>query len=145
MTRATRALGELRSVVYREHLASDPTHAITSTWKLVAPDRVAYAVDDGSQGIVIGRRRWDRTASGEPWTLSASVVLTQPSAPWGTRFADVHIVRESRGTSVFYRIADPSVYALCDLVCGNVAQRLERQARDRDAFTRSARRTRAAR
>ena len=25
--------------------------------------------------------------------------------------------RESRGTSVYYRIADESVYALCDLVC----------------------------
>ena len=26
------------------------------------------------------------------------------------------VTRESRGTSVYYRIADPSVYALCDLV-----------------------------
>jgi copper transport protein len=94
---ATRAFGRLRSVVYREHLASDPAHAITSTWKLVAPDRVEYAVDDGSQGIVIGRRRWDRSAPGEPWTRSTSVVLSQPSAPWGTRFDDVHVVRESHG------------------------------------------------
>lgn len=30
--------------------------------------------------------------------------------------------REGRGTSVFYRIADPSVYALCDLVCGQLAR-----------------------
>ena len=45
------------------------------------------------------------------------------------------VMRESRGTSVFYRIADPSVYALCDLVCGNVAQQLERQARGRALFT----------
>ena len=29
--------------------------------------------------------------------------------------------RESRGTSVYYRIADPSVYQLCDLVCGSIA------------------------
>jgi DNA-binding transcriptional ArsR family regulator len=45
------------------------------------------------------------------------------------------VMRESRGTSVFYRIADESVYALCDLVCGNVAQQLERQARGRALFT----------
>jgi DNA-binding transcriptional ArsR family regulator len=47
------------------------------------------------------------------------------------------VIREGRGTSVFYRIADESVYALCDLVCGNVAQQLERQARGRDFFTRT--------
>jgi DNA-binding transcriptional ArsR family regulator len=55
------------------------------------------------------------------------------------------VERESRGTSVYYRIADESVYALCDLVCGSVARRLERHARGRDAFTRSARRSRPAR
>lgn len=38
------------------------------------------------------------------------------------------IARESRGTSVFYKIADPGIYALCDLVCGNVARQLETQA-----------------
>ena len=45
------------------------------------------------------------------------------------------VMRESRGTSVFYRIADESVYALCDLVCSNVARQLERQARGRALFT----------
>ena len=38
------------------------------------------------------------------------------------------VAREGRGTSVYYRIADPSVYALCELVCGNVARQLEAQA-----------------
>jgi copper transport protein len=110
LIRATRAFADLQSVVYREHLASDPTHAITSTWKLVAPDRVAYAVDDGSQGIVIGRRRWDRSAPGAPWTLSASVLLSQPSAPWGTRFDDVHVVRESRSAQTLSWV-DPAIPA----------------------------------
>jgi DNA-binding transcriptional ArsR family regulator len=44
------------------------------------------------------------------------------------------VARESRGTAVYYRVADDSVYALCDLVCGNIARQLERQARDRKAF-----------
>ena len=35
------------------------------------------------------------------------------------------VAREGRGTAVFYRIADPSVYALCDLVCGNLARQLD--------------------
>jgi len=34
------------------------------------------------------------------------------------------ITRESRKTSVYYKIADPSIYALCDLVCHNVASQL---------------------
>jgi DNA-binding transcriptional ArsR family regulator len=48
------------------------------------------------------------------------------------------VERESRGTSGYYRIADESVYALCDLVCGNIARQLERQASGRQVFARSA-------
>ena len=55
------------------------------------------------------------------------------------------VTRESRGTSAFYRIADDSVFALCDLVCGNVAERLDRHARERDLFKPAAQRTQAVR
>lgn len=44
------------------------------------------------------------------------------------------VVREGRGTSVYYRIADASVYALCDLVCGNIARKFERSAAQSAAF-----------
>jgi len=44
------------------------------------------------------------------------------------------VARESRGTSVYYRIADDSVYALCDLVCGSIARQFEQTARERQAF-----------
>jgi len=44
------------------------------------------------------------------------------------------VKRESRGTSVYYRIADASVYALCDLVCGNIARTLAHPARSAAAF-----------
>lgn len=47
------------------------------------------------------------------------------------------VARESRGTSVYYRIADESVYQLCDLVCGSIARRFERSAKDRQAFMRT--------
>lgn len=44
------------------------------------------------------------------------------------------VQRESRGTSVYYRVADPHVYELCDLVCGQIARQSERFARERAAF-----------
>ena len=47
------------------------------------------------------------------------------------------VVRESRGTSVYYRMADESIYALCDLVCGNIARQLQRSAVSRAVFTAS--------
>jgi DNA-binding transcriptional ArsR family regulator len=48
------------------------------------------------------------------------------------------VARESRGTSVYFRIADQSVYDLCDLVCGNIARQFERVASERAAFVRTA-------
>ena len=50
------------------------------------------------------------------------------------------VARESRGTSVYYRIADPSVYQLCDLVCGNLERQFERAASERALFVDSAQR-----
>lgn len=46
------------------------------------------------------------------------------------------VAREARGTSVYFRIADPSVYELCDVVCGNIARQFERVAAERAAFVR---------
>ena len=44
------------------------------------------------------------------------------------------VERESRGNSVFYKIADESVYELCDVVCGNIARQFERLDQSRAAF-----------
>ena len=44
------------------------------------------------------------------------------------------VSREGRGTSVYYRLTDESVDGLWDLVCGNIARRLERDAAARAAF-----------
>ncbi len=44
------------------------------------------------------------------------------------------VQRESRGNSAFYRIADASVYALCDLVCGSIARKFARLAAERSVF-----------
>lgn len=49
------------------------------------------------------------------------------------------VERESRGTAVYYRIADESVFALCDLVCGNIARKLESAVDGQKLFRRAAR------
>jgi DNA-binding transcriptional ArsR family regulator len=45
------------------------------------------------------------------------------------------VERESRGTSAYYRIADASIFALCDLVCGNIGRQMDKSAKRRAAFT----------
>lgn len=44
------------------------------------------------------------------------------------------VVRESRGTSVYYRIADDTIDALCNLVCDRLARQFEQRAQDRAMF-----------
>lgn len=53
------------------------------------------------------------------------------------------VARENRGTSVYYRIADESVYSLCDLVCGSIARQFDQSASERQAFAQTVRRARA--
>jgi DNA-binding transcriptional ArsR family regulator len=38
------------------------------------------------------------------------------------------VKREGRGTSVYYQIADPTIYTLCDLVCNRITQQHTEQA-----------------
>lgn len=35
------------------------------------------------------------------------------------------VARDAQGTAAYYRIADPAVYELCDLVCGRLASQLQ--------------------
>lgn len=44
------------------------------------------------------------------------------------------VARENRGTSVYYRIADESIYALCDIVCDRIARRLDEKVEERALF-----------
>jgi DNA-binding transcriptional ArsR family regulator len=45
------------------------------------------------------------------------------------------VQRESRGASVFYKVADPSIYALCDLVCNNIARQYAQTSSERAVFS----------
>jgi copper transport protein len=110
LRRATRAFRALSSVVYQEQLASRPGDAINTTWKLLAPDRLEYAIRGGAGGIVIGGTRWDRPAPGAAWQRSEATALEQPFPPWGTRTADVRILRTTGGNATLSWL-DPQVPA----------------------------------
>ena len=53
------------------------------------------------------------------------------------------VQREARGTAAYYRYADPAIYDLCDVVCGQVAQRLAGAAHLRSLLSALAERPRA--
>ena len=42
--------------------------------------------------------------------------------------------KTARGTSMFYRIADPRTYELCDLVCGQIGKRYAEETDLRQMF-----------
>lgn len=92
--RATATWKQLRSLRYRERLASDDIHSVTSSWQIVAPDRLAYQIEGGSQAVIIGLHRWDRPQGGA-WVKSSAIRLHQPEPFW-VSWTDAHVV--STGT-----------------------------------------------
>ena len=70
MRQATAAYRRLRTLVIRERLASDPTHAVSTVYRAVAPDRLHLTTRNGNRAIIIGNRRWDKRA-GQPWRESS--------------------------------------------------------------------------
>ena len=60
--RATRVFRSLRSVVVHERLASSPRNVLRTRFVLQAPDRLSYRTSAGSEAVVVGLHRWDRTA-----------------------------------------------------------------------------------
>jgi hypothetical protein len=95
LSRASKAFHALSTAVFTERLASGQDQGIFTTWKLEAPNRLEYEIRGGAGGIVIGATRWDRPAPGAPWKRSKTQVLPQPFAPWGSRIANAHVMRET--------------------------------------------------
>ncbi len=113
LARAGRVWRSLHSLSFRERLASDPRHVSHSTWRIEAPDRVAYQVQGGWAGVIVGSRRWDRTPGGAGWAASAQTPLTQPEPPW----ASVRDARVLARTAATWRISfwDPASHAWFDV------------------------------
>ena len=96
--RARATYRALRSVTYRERLASDPTHALVVFWRLEKPNRIEYSIAGGAGGIVIGPRRWDRDTPGARWVESAQTLLPQPATQW-TSSTNAHVLAQTRDST----------------------------------------------
>jgi copper transport protein len=82
---ARRAYARLRSLVIHERLASSPRDRLSTTWRIVAPNRLTYMTSDGSRAIVIGAERWDSDGKGG-LVRSAQTPLRLPGSQWGPRW-----------------------------------------------------------
>ena len=89
--RAEKVWRSLHSLSFREQLASDSRPPLESTWRVEAPDRVAYQVKGGWAGVIIGERRWDRSPTGARWVGSAQTPLNQPIPTW-VKAVDAHVL-----------------------------------------------------
>ena len=81
----------LRSLSFSESLASGTGHVALSTWRMQAPDRIAYQVNGGWAGIVVGDTRWDKGPGAKHWISSSQTRLTQPRPGW-VKVTDAHVL-----------------------------------------------------
>jgi copper transport protein len=73
----------LRTLVVHERLASSSRNAITTTYRVAAPNRLAYAIAGGPQAVIIGGTRWDKLPRGR-WERSQTPPQRQPEPFWGS-------------------------------------------------------------
>jgi copper transport protein len=81
--RIDRVFRGLRTVVIHEHLASSAKNAITTTYRVEAPNRFSYRIVNGPEAVVIGKTRWDRLPHGR-WQRSEQEPIRQPEPFWGS-------------------------------------------------------------
>ncbi len=82
VARAARVWRSLNSLTFREDLVSGVGISISSTWRVQRPDRVAYDVQGGWAGVVVGTKRWDRAPGSTRWEPSSQSRLPQPLPAW---------------------------------------------------------------
>lgn len=94
VARAGRVWRSLRSLAFVDRLASGHLSALTTRWRVAAPDKVAYQIRGGASAVIVGGSRWDRTSNTAKWVQSDQTPLTQPLPAWyGVR--DAHVLGSS--------------------------------------------------
>lgn len=97
LRRIERIYHGLRTLVIDEQLESSPRHAISTVYRLVAPDRMAYQIAGGAAGISIGRTRWDRETPTSRWVRSDQEPIPVPRPFWSSA-SDASVLAAGRST-----------------------------------------------
>jgi len=84
-------------------------------------------------GVPLRLEILNQLADGER-TVTALVEATGSTQPnvskhLTTLLAHRLVKREKRGNSAYYSVADPAVFELCEIVCGNIERSLEEERR----------------
>ncbi|MGI8622034.1 MAG: hypothetical protein ACR2NB_00795, partial [Solirubrobacteraceae bacterium] len=99
LERAQATMRRLRSAREVEEVSSGPGSFARTTYRLRAPDRMAFSTDRGVQSVIVGRRRAFR-ASGGPWQAGdysgALAFRTRTWFTWTTYARAVRLVGERR-------------------------------------------------
>jgi copper transport protein len=112
LRRATHVYDSLPSLTIDERLSSTPGNTAVSVFHERAPDRLSYKIVSatqpgvaGTEGIIIGSRRWDRSPGGT-WQPSPQTPLRVPTTYWSAGARNAYFTGPGRLT--FY---DPQVRA----------------------------------
>jgi copper transport protein len=113
VARATSAFRRLRSVDYVERLASSPRDKVIADFTLERPNRLMYRIHGGADGIIIGKRRWDRTNGGR-WVPSPQDLTPQPEPIWSGHFTNAYLLETTPTTYVvsFFKPTGPVWFTL---------------------------------
>ena len=82
----------LRTLVWHERLAASPTEALSTVYKAVAPDQLAYTISDWSSSIIIGLRRWDQPTPTANWTRSIQNPPVHQPVPFWAGVSDARVI-----------------------------------------------------
>jgi len=111
VARAADTWNSLRTLVWRERLASSPSDVLVTEYRAVAPHSLSYTIEGASAAVIIGGTRWDRPSPTGRWASSPqNPPLRQPQPFWHGVTA-AHILGTARvGSHAVWRVSffDPS-------------------------------------
>jgi hypothetical protein len=81
VARASRVFKALRTLVIHDTFG-DGHASLNTIFRIVAPDRLTYAVHGGGDAVIIGAQRWDRPSGSTRWLTQAQAPIQQPTPFW---------------------------------------------------------------
>jgi len=95
VARATKTYRALDTLTIHDSLTSDVSRSpVVTRWRIVAPDKLAYRIEGGTEGMIIGNTRWDRTP-GSAWVKAGQAPIHQPTPFWQT-WRNAHVLATTK-------------------------------------------------